>query len=85
LGDHAEAVSAGRLGGAGVLEDLVGLHHRVHGRFGLGEARLRAEPAVLGTAPGLGVDQRAHVGGVGEALDACLPRPLDQGLDLGMV
>jgi hypothetical protein len=50
LGDHAEAVRAGRLGGARVLEDLLGLHHRVQRRLGLGVARLRAEPAVLGAA-----------------------------------
>ena len=62
LGDHAEAVRARGLGGARVLEDLLGLHHRVHRRLGLGEARLRAEAAVLGAAAGLGVDQRAHVG-----------------------
>ena len=53
---------------ARVLEDLLGLHHRVHRRLGLGEARLRAEAAVLGAAAGLGVDQRAHVGAVAEAL-----------------
>ena len=47
LRDHAEAVRAGRLGRARVLEDLLGLHHRVHRRLRLGEARLRAEPAVL--------------------------------------
>jgi hypothetical protein len=68
-----------------VLEDLLGLHQGVHRRLGFGEARLRAEAAVLGTTAGLGVDQRAHVGGVGEALDARLPSPLDQRLDLGVV
>ena len=62
LGDHAEAVRAGGLGGAGVLEDLLGLHHRVHRRLRLGEARLRAEAAVLRAAAGLGVDERAEVG-----------------------
>src|SRR5207248_5876470 len=56
LGDHAEAVRAGRLGRARVLEDLLGLHHRVHRRLGLGEPRLGAEPAVLGAAAGLRVD-----------------------------
>ena len=64
LGDHAEAVRARGLGGAGVLEDLLGVHHRVHRRLGLGEARLRAEAAVLSAAARLGVDQRAHVGRV---------------------
>src|SRR5689334_19697360 len=43
LGDEAEAVRARRLGRARVLEDLVGLHHGVQRRLGLGEARLRAE------------------------------------------
>ncbi len=62
-----------------------GLHHRVHRRLGVGEARLRAEAAVLGAAAGLRVDQRAHVGRVGEALDARLPRALDQRFDLGVV
>ncbi len=85
LGDHAEAVRAGGFGGARVLEDLLGLHHRVHRRLGLGEARLRAEAAVLGAAAGLGVDQRAHVGGVAEALDARPPGALDERLDLGVV
>ena len=85
LGDHAEAVRARRLGRARVLEHLVGLHHRVHRRLGLGEARLRAEPAVLGAAARLGVDQRAHVRAVAEALLARLPRALDQRLDRGVV
>ena len=85
LGDHAEAVRAGGLGGARVLEDLLGLHHRVHRRLGVGEARLRAEAAVLGAAAGLGVDQRAHVGRVGEALHARLPGALDQRFDLRVV
>ena len=85
LGDHAEAVGARRLGGARVLEDLLGLHHRVHRRVGLGVARLRAEAAVLGAAAGLGVDQRAHVGRVAEALDARVPGALDERLDLGVV
>ena len=75
----------GRLGGPRVLEDLLGLHHRVHRRVGLGEARLGAEAAVLGAAARLGVDQRAHVGRVAEALDARLPGALDQRLDLGVV
>ena len=83
LGDHAEPVRARRLGRARVLEDLLGLHHRVHRRLGLGEARLGAEAAVLGAAAGLRVDERAHVGRVREALDARLPRALDQRLDLG--
>ena len=76
LRDHAEAVCPRGLGRARVLEHLLGLHHRVHRRLGVGEARLRAEAAVLRAAAGLRVDQRAHVGGVGEALDARLPRPL---------
>ena len=82
LGDHAEAVRAGGLGRARVLEDLLGLHHRVHRRLRLGEARLRAEAAVLGAAAGLRVDERAHVRAVAEALDARLPGPLDQRLDV---
>ena len=85
LGDHAEPVRAGRLGGAGVLEDLLGLHHRVHRRVGLGVARLRAEAAVLGAAAGLGVDQRAHVGRVREPLAAHRPGALDERADLGMI
>ena len=64
LGDHAEPVRARRLGRARVLEDLLGLHHRVHRRVRLGVLRLRAEAAVLGAAARLGVDQRAHVGRV---------------------
>ena len=78
LGDHAEAVRAGGLGRAGVLEDLLGGHHRVHRRVGLREARLGAEAAVLGAAARLGVDQRAHVGGVAEALLADAPGALDE-------
>ena len=85
LGDHAEPVRAGRLGRARVLEDLLGLHHRVHRRVGLGVLRLGAEAAVLGTAARLGVDQRAHVGRVGETLDACLPCALDERLDRGVI
>ena len=85
LRDHAEAVRARRLGGARVLEDLLGLHHRVHRRLRVGEARLRAEAAVLGATARLGVDQRAHVGGVGEALDARFPGPPDERLDLLVV
>ena len=50
LGDHAEAVSPGSLSRARVLEELLGLHHRVQRRVGLGVARLGAEPAVLGAA-----------------------------------
>jgi hypothetical protein len=69
LRDHAEAVRAGGLGRARVLEDLLGLHHRVHRRVGLGEARLGAEAAVLGAAARLGVDERAHVGRVAEAVE----------------
>ena len=85
LRDHAEPVRAGGLGRARVLEDLLGLHHRVHRRLGLGVARLRAEAAVLGAPAGLGVDERAHVGGVAEALDAGVPGALDERLDLGVV
>jgi hypothetical protein len=82
LGDHAEAVRPGRLRRPGVLEDLLGLHHRVHRRVGLGVARLGAEPAVLGAATRLRVDQRAHVCGVAEALLAHGPRALDKLGDL---
>ena len=85
LGDHAEAVGARGLGGLRVLEDLLGLHHRVHRRVGLGVFRLGAEAAVLGAAAGLGVDQRAEVGRVGEALGADRPRALDQVADLVVV
>ena len=85
LGDHAEAVRARRLGRLGVLEDLLGRHHRVHRRLGLGEARLGAEAAVLRAAARLGVHQRAHVGGVVEALDPGPPGPLDECLDLGVI
>ena len=85
LGDHAEAVRPRRLGRTGVFEDLLGLHHRVHRGLGLGEARLGAEAAVLGAAARLGVDQRAHVGRVGELLHAGLPGPLHERLDLGVV
>ena len=85
LGDHAEAVRARGLGGLRVLEDLLGLHHRVHRRVGLGVARLGAEAAVLGAAAGLRVDQRAHVGRVAEALGAHLPGALDERRDLVVV
>jgi hypothetical protein len=84
LRDHAEAMRARGLGGARVLEHLGGLHHRVHRRLGLGEARLRAEAAVLGAPTRLGVDQRAHVGAVAEALLPGLPRALDERLDGGV-
>ena len=83
LGDHAEAVGAGGLGGLRVLEDLLRLHHRVHHGVGVGVARLGAEAAVLGAAARLGVDQRAHVGRVAEVLPAHLPGALDQRFDLG--
>ena len=85
LGDQAEAVGARRLGCLGVLEDLLGLHHRVHRRVCLGVAGLGAEAAVLGAATRLGVDQRAHVGGVAEVLAAHRPGTLDQLTDLPMV
>ena len=85
LGDHAEAMGAGGLGGACVFEDLLGVHHRVHGRLGLGKARLRAEAAVLGAPAGLGVHQRAHVGRVREALDASRPSAVDERFDRGVV
>ena len=78
LGDHAEAVRAGGLGRLGVLEDLLGLHHRVHRRVGLGVARLGAEAAVLGAAAGLRVDQRAEVRRVAEALGANCPGAFDE-------
>ena len=57
LRDHAEAMRARRLSRARVLEDLLGLHHRVQRRLGLGVARLRAEAAVLRAAAGLRVDE----------------------------
>ena len=82
LGDHAEAVGARGLGGLGVLEDLLGLEHRVHRRLRLGVARLGAEAAVLGAPTRLGVDQRAHVGRVAEVLLPHLPGPLDEVADL---
>src|SRR4051794_8830640 len=85
LGDHAEAVRPRRLGRPRVLEDLLGLHHRVHRRLGLGEARLGAEAAVLRAAARLGVDERAQVGRVAEALLPRLPRALDERLDRGAV
>ena len=85
LRDHAEAVRARRLGRPRVLEDLLGLHHRVHRRLGLREPRLRAEAAVLGAAARLRVDERAQVGRVAEALLPRLPRALDERLDLGVV
>ena len=75
LGDHAEAVGARRLGRASVFEDLLGLHHRVHRRLGVGEARLRAEAAVLGAAAGLGVHERAHVGRVARTAPRVPARP----------
>jgi hypothetical protein len=82
LGHHAEAVSAGGLRRARVLEDLLRVHHRVHGRVGLGEARLRAEAAVLGAPARLRIDERAHVRRVAEALEPHTPRALDERLDL---
>jgi hypothetical protein len=85
LGHHAETVRAGRLGGPRMLEDLLGLHHRVQRRLGLGVLALGAEPAVLGAAARLGVDQRAHVGRVAETLNPCGPGALDQRFNLGVV
>ena len=85
LRDHAEAVRARGLGRARVLEDLVGIHHRVHRRVGLGEARLRAEPAVLRAAARLGVDERAHVRRVAEAVEPDAPGAVDERLDLGAI
>jgi len=82
LGDHAEPMGARGLGGPRVLEDLLGLHHRVHRRVGLGVAGLGAESAVLGATARLGVDERAHVGRVAEVLGPDLPGPLDQRADL---
>ena len=76
---------AGGLGGPRVLEDLLGVHHRVHRRVGLGVARLGAEATVLGAAARLGVDQRAHVGRVVEALPPRAPCALDQGADLDVI
>src|SRR5215212_7952743 len=85
LRDHAEAVRARGLGRLRVLEDLLRRHHRVHRRLGVGEARLRAEAAVLRAAAGLRVHERAHVRRVLEALHARAPGALDQRLDLGAV
>src|SRR5271154_1424520 len=73
------------LGRTCVFEDLLGLHQRVHRRLGFGEARLRTEAAILCATARLGVDQRAHVGGVGETLHARLPRSLDERFDLRVV
>ena len=84
LRDHAEAVRAGGLGRLRVLEDLIRLHHRVHRGVRLGVARLGAEPAVLGAAARLRVDERAHVGRVAEALGAHLPGALHESRDLLM-
>ena len=85
LRDHAEAMRAGGLGRARVLEDLLRVHHRVHGRVGLREARLRAEATVLRAAARLRVHERAHVRGVAEAILAHPPSTLDQRLDLGTI
>jgi hypothetical protein len=85
LGDHAKAVGAGRLGRVCMGQHLLRFHHRVHRRVGLRMARLGAETTVLGAAARLGVDQRAHVGRVAEALDARLPGPLDKRLDLAVI
>jgi hypothetical protein len=85
LRDHAEAVRAGGLGGARVLEDLVGRHHRVHRRWRLGEARLAAEAAVLGATTRFRVHERAEVGGVAEALGARLEGALDERLYLSVI
>src|SRR4051794_4987119 len=85
LGDHAEPVRPGRLGRARVLENLLGLHHRVQRRLRLGEPRLRAEAAVLGAAAGLRVDEGAQVRRGAEALPARLPSALDERLDRGVV
>jgi hypothetical protein len=85
LGDHAETVGPRGLGGLGVLEDLLRGHHRVHRRVGLREARLGAETTILRAAARLRVHERAHVGGVAEALQAHLPGTVHQRLDLGAV
>src|SRR5437588_4160529 len=71
-------MGAGSLRGPGVLKDLVGLHHRVQWRVGLGVARLGAEPTVLRAAARLGIDQRAHVRRVREALHPSCPRTLNE-------
>jgi hypothetical protein len=65
-----------------VLEDLLGLHHRVHRGVGLGVAGLRAEPAVLGAAARLRVHERAHVGRVSEPVGPDLPGALDERPDV---
>ena len=85
LGDHAEAVRACRLGRPRVLEDLLRAHHRVHRGVRVRVLRLCAEAAVLRTAAGLGVDQRAEVGGLAEAFHARLERAVDEGEDLVVV
>ena len=85
LRHHAEPVRARRLGGASVLEDLVGLHHRVQRRVGLGVAGLSAKAAVLGAPTRLGVHQRTEIGGVGKALDAHAPGAVDQLPDLDRI
>ena len=85
LRDHAEAVRARGLGSLRVLEDLLRRHHGVHRGVRLGVLRLRAEAAVLGTATGLRVDERAEVGRIAEAVGAGAPRALDELLDRGVV
>ncbi len=85
LGDHAESMGSGGFRRLRMFENLLGLHHRVQRRLGLGEARLRAEAAVLRAAARLGVDQRAHVGRVAEALHAGVPGALDERFDLRVI
>jgi hypothetical protein len=43
-------VRACGLGGLGMLEDLLGLHHRVHRRVSFRVARLRTEPTIFSAA-----------------------------------
>ena len=85
LGDHAEAMRARRLSGAGVLEYLLGRHHRVQGSLRLREPALRAESTVLRASSGLCVHQRAEIRGICEEFRAHPPRAVDQRLDGGVV
>ena len=82
LRDHAEAVGARRLGRARVLEDLLGLHQRVHRGLGVGVLRLRAKAAILRASTALCVHQGTHVGRLAEAVLAHVPRDVHQALDV---
>jgi hypothetical protein len=84
LRHHAEPVRARRLCRARVLQDLVRLHQRMHGRLGVRVLGLGAEAAVLGAAAALGVHERAHVGGLPEAVLAHVPGDVDQSFDVSV-